>query len=87
MDNLNKPNLDATKHLDARITDAATDLLNEGKKYASDVYQQGVDKIGNAEEAVKEYSDKLVDIIHEKPITSIIVAAGIGILLASLLKK
>lgn len=40
MDNLNKPNLDATKHLDARITDAATDLLNEGKKYASDVYQQ-----------------------------------------------
>lgn len=85
MDTMNRPNYDGRK--EAHVTEAAADLVNEGKKYANEVYQQGVNKIEDVEDTVKEYSDKLIEIIQEKPLTAIMVAAGVGMLLASILKK
>ncbi|KTD52766.1 DUF883 C-terminal domain-containing protein [Legionella quateirensis] len=71
----------------SHVAAAAEDLINEGKKFANEVYQEGVHKVSDAEEVVKEYSDKLVQKIQEKPLTSVLVAAGVGVLLAALLRK
>lgn len=71
----------------SKVAESAADLVNEGKKLANEMYQQGIDKVGDVEEKVKEYSDKMVEKIQEKPITSILVAAGVGMLLAAFLRK
>lgn len=71
----------------AHVAEAAEELINESKKYAHEVYQHGVDKVSDAEQVVKEYSDKVVQKIHEKPITSVLIAAGVGMLLAAFLRK
>ncbi|KTD34876.1 hypothetical protein Lmor_1409 [Legionella moravica] len=71
----------------SHVAAAAEELLNEGKKFAHEVYHEGINKVSDAEEAVKEYSDKLVQKIQEKPLTSVLVAAGVGMLLAAFLRK
>jgi ElaB/YqjD/DUF883 family membrane-anchored ribosome-binding protein len=71
----------------SNLADSASELLNEGKKYANELYQQGVDKVSEADDMMKEYSDKIAQKIHEKPITAVLIAAGVGMLLASLLRK
>jgi len=76
---------------ESHVADSASDLLNESRKLANELYQKGVGKMGDAEDmvkdTVKEYSDQLVKKIHEKPLTSVLVAAGVGLLLSSLLRK
>ena len=71
----------------SHVAAAAEDLINEGKKFANEVYREGVNKVSDAEEVVKEYSDKIVQKIQEKPLTSVLVAAGVGMLLAAFLRK
>jgi ElaB/YqjD/DUF883 family membrane-anchored ribosome-binding protein len=71
----------------SHVGEAATDLLNEGKKYANELYDQGLNKVGEAEDSVKEYSDELVKKVHENPLTALAIAAGIGFLLSTLLRK
>ncbi|CAM2916641.1 hypothetical protein [Legionella worsleiensis] len=75
------------KSQSAHVAAAAEELLHEGKKFAREVYHEGVNKVADAEETVKEYSDKLVQKIQEKPLTSVLVAAGVGMLLAAFFKK
>ena len=66
-------------------------LLNESKKLANDLYQQGVDKVSekvsDAEECIQAYSDKLVKKIHTNPLSSVLVAVGVGMVLSALFKK
>ena len=70
-------------HLEA----AASQLLNEGKRKANQLYEEGVHKVNEVEENVKEYSDHLVKKVQENPLTSILIAGGIGFLLSRLMKK
>lgn len=71
----------------SHVGEAATDLFNEGKKYANELYDQGLNKVGEAEDSMKEYSDELVKKVHENPLTALAIAAGIGFLLSTLLRK
>lgn len=71
----------------SHVAEAAEALLNEGKKFAHEVYQEGIHKVSDAEDVVKECSDKLVQKIHDKPLTSVLIAAGVGMLLAAFLRK
>lgn len=71
----------------SHVAEAAEALLNEGKKFAHEVYQHGIHKASDAEDVVKECSDRLVQKIHEKPVTSVLLAAGVGMLLAAFLRK
>ena len=75
----------------AKIKDSATDLLNEGKKLAGDIYHQSKDRIGDkvsdVEDSVQEYSDKLIKKIHDNPLSSVLIAAGIGMLFATIFRK
>lgn len=86
-----KNNIKNLNRSSSHVVEAAEDLYKEGKKFAHDVFQQSVNKVSgkvsNAEDLVSDYSDKVVQKIHEKPLTSVLVAAGVGMLLAAFLRK
>jgi ElaB/YqjD/DUF883 family membrane-anchored ribosome-binding protein len=84
MDNLNKKHSDNQK---SHVVDAASELLNEGKKLAHELYEEGINKVGDAEDHVKKYSDELLKKVQENPLSSVLIAGGIGFLLSKLLKK
>ncbi|MGL5742157.1 MAG: DUF883 family protein [Legionella sp.] len=71
------------EHLEA----AASQLLKEGKKRVNQLYEDGVTKTNEMEENVKEYSDRLLRKVQENPLTSILIAGGVGFLLSKILKK
>ncbi|KTD71127.1 MULTISPECIES: hypothetical protein [Legionella] len=70
-------------HLEA----AASQLLTEGKKRVNQLYEDGVSKANEVEDNVKEYSDRLAKKIQDNPLTSVLIAGGIGYLLSRLMKK
>ncbi|BCA95392.1 hypothetical protein TUM19329_17530 [Legionella antarctica] len=84
MDSLNKR---ANSTQKSHVADAASDLLNEGKKYAHELYEEGLNKVSEAEDSVKKYSDDLLKKVQENPLTSVLIAGGIGFLLSKILKK
>jgi len=91
MDSLNRKS-SPLKNEDARtqksnVGDAANELLSESKKLASELYEDGISKLNEAEQQLKNYSELVVKKIQEKPLTSILIAGGIGFLLSKLLKK
>jgi ElaB/YqjD/DUF883 family membrane-anchored ribosome-binding protein len=57
------------------------------KDAASELYEEGKQKIGQAQANISDYSDELIETIKGKPITSVLVAGGIGYLLSLLLRK
>ncbi len=60
--------------------DKAQAYYEQGKDAASDYMHQGVDKAKQFEHSVEQY-------IREKPIQSVLIAAGIGVVLGALLKR
>ena len=88
MDGRNKPSIgDNKRYSESHVAESASELLNEGRKLANELYEQGLHKVGDAQDTVKEYSDNLTKKIQENPLASVLIAGGIGLLLASLLKK
>ncbi len=71
------------EHIEA----AASQLLKEGKKKVNNLYEEGIHKANDVEESIKEYSDNLLKKIQENPLTSVLIAGGIGFLLSKLMKK
>ncbi len=80
MDNLNKKQK-------AHVAEAAANLLHEGKKFANELYEEGLHKVNEAEDRVKKQSDQLLQKVQENPLTSILIAGGIGFLMAKLMRK
>lgn len=72
---------------EAHVSDAASDLLNEGKKFANELYKEGLNQMNEVEENVHEYSDQLLRKVKENPLSSVLIAAGVGFLLSTFLKK
>jgi len=71
----------------SHLKEAASDILTDGKKLANELYEDGLDKANKVEEHVKEYSDEILTKIKENPLSSVLIAGGIGFLLSLLLKK
>jgi len=69
------------------VSNAANDLLKEGKKFASAIYEEGRNQVSGVEDNVKEYSDQILRSVQQNPLTSILVAGGIGFLLSTLIRK
>ena len=84
MDNVNRKN---GSHQKSHVAETASDLLNDGKKLAHELYEEGMSRIETAEDSVKEYSDELLKKVQQNPITSVLIAGGVGFLLSKLLKK
>ncbi len=71
----------------AHITDAANELVNEGRKLVGELYDEGIEKVSTAQKTAKEYSDEFTIKIQKNPLTSVLIAAGVGFLLSSLFRK
>ena len=89
MDSLNRKSTDMKNESSqkSRVGDAANDLLNESKKLANELYEDGCGKLSDAEQHLKDYSEHFTRKIHEKPFTSLLIAGGIGYLISRLFKK
>lgn len=72
---------------EAHVSKAASELLHEGKKMAHELYQDGKNKVCHVHESLKEYSDDLAHKVHKKPITSLLIAGGIGFILSAILRR
>ncbi|HHF7345935.1 TPA: hypothetical protein ACPSKE_002004 [Legionella feeleii] len=85
-----KPSLKASTHngrSKAHVGEAANHLLNEGKKLANEVYEDGLNKLEDVQDELKVYSDELLKKVQKNPLTSLLIAGGVGFLLSLLLKK
>lgn len=71
----------------SHVSHAASELLNESKKLAQELYEEGLDKVSGVQKEAQQYSDELVKKVKKNPVTSILIAGGIGFLLSMLLKK
>lgn len=69
------------------IKEATDELLNEGKRFADKLYREGAHRINDAEGNVKEYSDQLLKKAKQNPLATILISAGVGFILSSLLRK
>jgi ElaB/YqjD/DUF883 family membrane-anchored ribosome-binding protein len=78
--------MDTSSHK-ARVREAASDLLDEGKKCVHEMRDEGLNKMHEAEENIKEYSDQLLKKVQDNPLTSVLIAGGIGFLLSKILGK
>ncbi|MCC5016140.1 MULTISPECIES: hypothetical protein [Legionella] len=85
-----KPSLKESAHngrSKAHVGEAANHLLHEGKKLANDVYEEGLNKLEDVQDELKGYSDELLKKVQKNPLTSLLIAGGVGFLLSLILKN
>lgn len=75
------------KNEKSHIADAANVLLNEGKKFTNELYEQSLNKFNDVEKEMHEYSDQLLTKVKKNPLASVLIAGGVGFLLAKLFHK
>ena len=68
------------RDLGGQVRDTATQQYGQLRDQASDYYQQGRERAMEMERSLEEY-------VHEKPIQSLLIAAGVGMLLGILWKR
>jgi hypothetical protein len=69
-----KSSIDSAKD---HLGKAASDLMDEGSRRVKDLYSEGLNKASEVEKSIEEYTDSLAMKIRKKPITSVLIAAGI----------
>ena len=68
------------RNLGSQVRDAATEKYSELRDQAADYYEQGRRRATEMEESLEHY-------VQEKPIQSLLIAAGVGMLLGILWKR
>ena len=71
---------DNIRQIGSQARDAASEKFNDLKQQAGDYYGQGVDKAQEWEQGIEQY-------VQEKPIQSLLIAAGVGVVLGLLWKR
>ena len=71
----------------AHVSEAATELLDETKKLANELYEEGLKKLELAQKEANSYSDELLEKVREHPLKAILIAGGVGLVLSALLRK
>lgn len=71
----------------SHVGDAASKLLHEGKKFVNELYNDGLNKVDGTQESAKALSDELLKKVQDNPFTSLLIAAGVGFLLSSIIRK
>ncbi len=77
----------ATNGRKSHVSEAATELWHEGQKFASELYEEGLQRMNEAQKSIKIYSDEALETVQRKPLTSILVAAGVGFVLSAILRR
>lgn len=77
-----------------KVVENYEDLKKKGEEVAHDIretashlYEEGKHQVENLKNYIDDYSDELIKMIKNKPLTSVLVAGGVGYLLAKLLKQ
>ncbi|ARG96784.1 hypothetical protein [Legionella micdadei] len=85
---------DKTKHSPNRheahrgeIAEQADHVYHEAKKLGTQIYDEGRHRFDELQENVKGHTDKIVQKVHSSPLSSLLMAAGIGFILARLLRR
>ena len=71
----------------SHVADAASELFNESKKLAQELYEEGCERVGDVQNDAKEYSDVLLKKVKDNPLRAVLIAGGIGFLLSMLIRK
>lgn len=87
--NTPKLNLDdeKIKNETQETLEQAEALYEHVKGKANEMYEEGKKTVCDAHESIKDCTDNLVKHVREKPLSSLLIAGGIGFILSSLLKK
>lgn len=65
--------------------DKAESAKEHVKETISDLYQGSKEKLTSLETCLEDYSDELIHKVRKKPITSLLIAGGVGFILSKLL--
>lgn len=71
----------------SNIIDTANDLVKDGKKLAGEVLDEGKNKIHEAQDNVKLYSHEIIEKVQANPLKALLIAGGVGFILAAILKR
>lgn len=82
-----KERSDDAKKIVHKGKDKAESLAHQFTEGTANLYEEGKRKVCDVEESISEHTDVLISKVKEKPITSLLIAGGIGFLLFHLLKK
>ncbi|MBA2649550.1 MAG: hypothetical protein H0U75_08160 [Legionella sp.] len=69
------------------IKDKAGLVTEKLTETACDLYKQGKSKIHSFEETMVDYTDEVIKTVKEKPLSSILIAAGIGYIFSLVVEK
>ena len=75
------------KHIEEECKKQADEICESMTDKATKIYAEGKRTVADAQENIKEYTDNLVKHVREKPLSSLLIAGGIGFILSSLFKK
>jgi len=62
-------------------------LVHESKKFVGELYEEGKDKVSAAQKTAKEYTDDMMVQVKKNPLASVMIAAGVGFIISSILRK
>ncbi|MFZ4076545.1 MAG: hypothetical protein ACOYKA_01035 [Legionellaceae bacterium] len=86
MDALNQHQANSSSKKE-NVRKAAAGLLDEGKAYTDELYEEGSNKVDEVIKEAKLYSDDLLNKVRENPLKAVLIAGGVGLLLSMLLRK
>ena len=71
----------------SHVAESTADLLDESKKLAHELYEDGLKKLNIVQKEAADYSDELLQKVREHPLKAILIAGGVGLILSALLRK
>ncbi len=71
----------------SQVSEATTGLLDESKKMAHELYEEGLKHVDAVQKDVLHYSDDVLKAVRENPLKALLIAGGVGFILSALLKK
>ena len=86
-DELYKEGKEKVSHAYHEAKDKTESMAHQFTEGVSHLYEESKQKVHNLEDCMGEYSDEIIKTIKDKPLTSVLIAGGIGFLLSRLLKK
>lgn len=69
------------------VREAAEHLYEHTKDKAHEYLQEGKHKVRQTQENIEDLTDELITKVKAKPLTSLLIAAGIGFIIASLTRS
>jgi len=66
------------------IGEVTNQLLKDAKKLGSEIYGEGMEKFNGLQHEIKQYSDQFSHKVHQRPLTALCLAAGVGFVLSRL---